>query len=112
MGSTLKWDPPSPGPWQQDSAHNPVAQTALLQRAVELTEDASAASAWRHSSWIACASTVIAAACTRSGSTTWSSVSAAGLSPSGRAPPAQATAWRTMSADDGEKSTAQSTSGV
>jgi len=33
MGSTLKWDPPSPGPWQQDSAHNPVAQTALLQHA-------------------------------------------------------------------------------
>src|SRR3954451_17310369 len=28
-----KWEPPNPGPWQQDSAHNPVAQTALLQHA-------------------------------------------------------------------------------
>ncbi|MFL6206127.1 MAG: PEP-utilizing enzyme [Acidimicrobiales bacterium] len=33
MESTLSWDPPSPGPWQQDSAHNPVAQTPLLQAA-------------------------------------------------------------------------------
>ena len=33
MAATLKWDPPNPGPWQQDSAHNPVAQTALLQHA-------------------------------------------------------------------------------
>ena len=33
MASTLKWEPPAPGPWQQDSAHNPVAQTALLQHA-------------------------------------------------------------------------------
>ncbi|MGH9084814.1 MAG: PEP-utilizing enzyme [Acidimicrobiales bacterium] len=33
MGSTLAWDPPGPGPWQQDSAHNPVAQTELLQSA-------------------------------------------------------------------------------
>ena len=33
MSSTLDWDPPGPGPWQQDSAHNPVAQTALLQQA-------------------------------------------------------------------------------
>jgi rifampicin phosphotransferase len=33
MAATLKWEPPSPGPWQQDSAHNPVAQTALLQHA-------------------------------------------------------------------------------
>ena len=40
MTSTLKreppspsWEPPNPGPWQQDSAHNPVAQTALLQHA-------------------------------------------------------------------------------
>ena len=28
MKSTLSWEPPNPGPWQQDSAHNPVAQTA------------------------------------------------------------------------------------
>ncbi len=33
MTSTLIWEPPNPGPWQQDSAHNPVAQTALLQQA-------------------------------------------------------------------------------
>ena len=33
MAATLKWEPPTPGPWQQDSAHNPVAQTALLQHA-------------------------------------------------------------------------------
>jgi phosphohistidine swiveling domain-containing protein len=33
MTSTLKWEPPTPGPWQQDSAHNPVAQTPLLQHA-------------------------------------------------------------------------------
>jgi len=33
MGTTLAWDPPGPGPWQQDSAHNPVAQTRLLQAA-------------------------------------------------------------------------------
>ena len=33
MTTTLAWDPPGPGPWQQDSAHNPVAQTALLQQA-------------------------------------------------------------------------------
>ena len=33
MASTLNWEPPSPGPWQQDSAHNPVAQTPLLQHA-------------------------------------------------------------------------------
>lgn len=32
MTSTLGWEPPGPGPWQQDSAHNPVAQTALLQQ--------------------------------------------------------------------------------
>jgi pyruvate,water dikinase len=32
MASTLDWVPPSPGPWQQDSAHNPVAQTILLQQ--------------------------------------------------------------------------------
>lgn len=33
MASKLTWDPPNPGPWQQDSAHNPVAQTELLQHA-------------------------------------------------------------------------------
>ena len=33
MNSTLQWEPPAPGPWQQDSAHNPVAQTLLLQHA-------------------------------------------------------------------------------
>jgi phosphohistidine swiveling domain-containing protein len=33
MSTTTSWDPPTPGPWQQDSAHNPVAQTALLQHA-------------------------------------------------------------------------------
>lgn len=33
MGSTLDWEPPGPGPWQQDSAHNPVAQTPLMQEA-------------------------------------------------------------------------------
>ena len=32
MTSTLEWEAP-PGPWQQDSAHNPVAQTPLLQHA-------------------------------------------------------------------------------
>jgi pyruvate,water dikinase len=31
--TTLEWVPPNPGPWQQDSAHNPVAQTILLQEA-------------------------------------------------------------------------------
>ena len=30
---TLRWEAPNPGPWQQDSAHNPVAQTPLLQHA-------------------------------------------------------------------------------
>ena len=29
----LSWEAPNPGPWQQDSAHNPVAQTRLLQEA-------------------------------------------------------------------------------
>lgn len=33
MSSTLRWEAPNPGPWQQDSAHNPVAQTLLLQEA-------------------------------------------------------------------------------
>ena len=27
---TVTWDPPGPGPWQQDSAHTPASQTALL----------------------------------------------------------------------------------
>ncbi len=27
----VEWIPPGPGPWQQDSAHNPVAQTLLMQ---------------------------------------------------------------------------------
>ena len=80
--------------------------------AVDVTDDARAASACRHSLWITSASTVIAAACTRSGSTTCSSVKAARPPPSGQAPPAHATAWRTMSAEGGEKSTAHSTSGV
>lgn len=31
MQSTLEWNAPGPGPWQQDSAHNPVAQTRLMQ---------------------------------------------------------------------------------
>ncbi|MEY2570467.1 MAG: rifampicin phosphotransferase, partial [Acidimicrobiaceae bacterium] len=33
MTATLSWEAPNPGPWQQDSAHNPVAQTRLLQHA-------------------------------------------------------------------------------
>lgn len=33
MTSTTGWEPPGPGPWQQDSAHNPVAQSLVLQRA-------------------------------------------------------------------------------
>ncbi len=31
MGSNMGWNAPSPGPWQQDSAHNPVAQSAIMQ---------------------------------------------------------------------------------
>lgn len=31
MSLTLNWEPPGLGPWQQDSAHNPVAQTVLMQ---------------------------------------------------------------------------------
>ena len=31
MEATTMWGPPSPGPWQQDSAHNPVAQSRLMQ---------------------------------------------------------------------------------
>ena len=26
-----EWNPPAPGPWQQDSAHTPVSQTAIMQ---------------------------------------------------------------------------------
>lgn len=33
MAQQLAWEAPNPGPWQQDSAHTPVAQTALLQHA-------------------------------------------------------------------------------
>jgi phosphohistidine swiveling domain-containing protein len=33
MEPKLDWEPPGPGPWQQDSAHNPVAQTRLAQEA-------------------------------------------------------------------------------
>ncbi len=33
MGSTMEWNPTAPGPWQQDSAHNPVAQTLIMQHA-------------------------------------------------------------------------------
>jgi pyruvate,water dikinase len=33
MEAQRSWEAPNPGPWQQDSAHNPVAQTALLQHA-------------------------------------------------------------------------------
>lgn len=33
MTEPLEWEAPNPGPWQQDSAHNPVAQSALLQHA-------------------------------------------------------------------------------
>lgn len=36
MGQHLTWEAPNPGPWQQDSAHNPVAQTALMQHAYPL----------------------------------------------------------------------------
>ena len=32
MKRTVEWNAPGPGPWQQDSAHNPVAQTLLMQR--------------------------------------------------------------------------------
>ena len=31
MKRTVEWNAPGPGPWQQDSAHNPVAQTLLMQ---------------------------------------------------------------------------------
>lgn len=32
MESTVEWNAPGPGPWQQDSAHTPVAQTRIMQR--------------------------------------------------------------------------------
>jgi pyruvate,water dikinase len=32
MSDVLAWDAPGPGPWQQDSAHNPVAQSRLMQQ--------------------------------------------------------------------------------
>lgn len=28
--STVTWEPPGPGPWQQDSAHTPTAQTRII----------------------------------------------------------------------------------
>ncbi len=31
MESTVEWNAPGPGPWQQDSAHNPVSQTRIMQ---------------------------------------------------------------------------------
>ena len=31
MKSTVEWKAPGPGPWQQDSAHNPVSQTRIMQ---------------------------------------------------------------------------------
>ena len=33
MTTELDWTPPGPGPWMQDKAHNPVAQTAITQEA-------------------------------------------------------------------------------
>jgi hypothetical protein len=27
----VDWTPPGPGPWQQDSAHNPVSQTRMMR---------------------------------------------------------------------------------
>src|SRR6187399_12467 len=30
----LRWDPPGPGPWAQDRAHNPVAITGLMQELI------------------------------------------------------------------------------
>ena len=32
MSDVLAWNAPGPGPWQQDSAHNPVAQSRLMQQ--------------------------------------------------------------------------------
>ncbi|MDH4168425.1 MAG: PEP-utilizing enzyme [Acidimicrobiia bacterium] len=31
MTDATQWVPPGPGPWQQDSAHTPVSQTAIMQ---------------------------------------------------------------------------------
>jgi pyruvate,water dikinase len=31
-----EWNPPGPGPWQQDSAHTPVSQTAIMQEVYPL----------------------------------------------------------------------------
>ena len=31
MTDQLTWDAPGPGPWQQDSSHNPVSQSLLMQ---------------------------------------------------------------------------------
>ncbi len=33
MTTELEWTPPGPGPWMQDKAHNPVAQTAIAREA-------------------------------------------------------------------------------
>ncbi len=30
--ATIEWEPPGPGPWQQDSAHTPVSQTVVMQQ--------------------------------------------------------------------------------
>ena len=32
MSIDLSWDAPGTGPWQQDSAHNPVSQSRLMQQ--------------------------------------------------------------------------------
>ena len=32
MSNDYVWDAPGPGPWQQDSAHNPVSQSRLMQQ--------------------------------------------------------------------------------
>ncbi len=29
----LVWEPPGPGPWVQDRAHTPVAQSIIMQHA-------------------------------------------------------------------------------
>ena len=55
MSSTLDWTPPGPGPWQQDSAHNPVAQTATV--AARPTRPGSTAGSRRRSAPTACCST-------------------------------------------------------
>jgi len=30
--AAIEWEPPGPGPWQQDSAHTPVSQTVAIQK--------------------------------------------------------------------------------